>query len=263
MIYRKYALMFTLIIVAFIPPNRLFAQGPPIFTDTPIMLGLSGRGLRTFGNIVSAENAKAYVQVFAIPYNLTPKWQVGVITPFVSKNPDALSERSGIGDMKVFTKYQIYQKDGKGKTLRSLIKLTETLPTGSTSEAPTLGTGTYQTAISLVNGFVTTKYGIYGEFGYNFTSENLPNSFIYNIAFVYPLLPQKYPPNQLNLSLEFNGNYLSDELGNNFFISPGIQYIAGKKILFETGIQIPLDLVAPEGSKTKHILRIGARILLF
>ncbi len=28
------------------------AQGPPILTDTPIMLGLQGRGLRTFVKII-------------------------------------------------------------------------------------------------------------------------------------------------------------------------------------------------------------------
>ncbi len=41
---------------------NISAQGPPIFTDTPIMLGLEGKGLRTFGNIVSKENANAYIQ---------------------------------------------------------------------------------------------------------------------------------------------------------------------------------------------------------
>jgi|GEM_PF-913304 len=133
------------------------AQGPPIFTDTPIMLGVQGRGVRTFGNIISKENANAYAQVLVVPYNITSKWQVDVVVPYLSISPDAGDSRSGFGDLKVFTKYQLYKKDGKGKTLRSLFKLTETFPTGNTSKVPALGSGAYQTTLSLVNGYVTTK----------------------------------------------------------------------------------------------------------
>lgn len=246
-----------------ISTTELLAQGPPIFTDTPIMLGLEGRGLRTFGNIVSKENANAYIHPVALPYNINSKWQVGIIAPFVSKSPDGMNSRSGLGDMKIFTKYQIYQKDGKKKTTRSLIKLTETLPTGDVSEAPALGADAWQTTISLVSGHITTKYGLYTEFGYNISGSTLPDNFIYNIAFGYPLLPQQYPPKQINLYLEMNGNYVFEDIGNNLFISPGVQYIAGRKVLFEAGIQLPVDEAAPEGQQTNYILRIGTRILIF
>lgn len=239
------------------------AQGPPIFTDTPIMLGLEGGGVRTFGNIVSKENAKAYVHILAIPYNISNKWQVGVIAPFVSKSPDGLKTNSGFGDLKIFTKHEIYKKDGKGKTFRGLLKITETFPTGNSKDLPPLGAGINQTTISLVNGYVTTKYGIYWEVGYNVTSGGLFDNVVYNIAFDYPLLPQVYPPKQLNVSLELNGNYVRDGVGNNLFISPAIQFIAGRKVLFETGVQLPLDEVAIEGTRTNYVLRIGTRILLF
>lgn len=239
------------------------AQGPPVFTDTPIMLGVQGRGVRTFGNIISKENANAYAQVLVMPYNITSKWQVGTVVPYLSISPERITSNSGFGDLKVFTKYQLYQKDGKGKTLRSLIKLTETFPTGNTSKMPVLGSGAYQTTLSLVNGYVTTKYGIYGEVGYNIAGNNLPDNLIYNIAIGYPLLPQKYPPNQLNLYLELNGNYVFDDIGNNLFLSPGIQYIAGRRLLFESGIQIPLADASPTNQQTNYILRIGTRILIF
>ena len=242
---------------------KMTAQGPPIFTDTPIMLGLEGRGLRTFGNIISRENANAYVQPIVVPYNISNKWQVSLIAPFVSISPGGADSRSGLGDIEISTKYQLYKKDGKGSTLRGLIRLDETFPTGNSSRVPALGSGAYQTTLSLVNGYVTTKYGIYSEFGYTITSDGLPDNFTYNIAFGYPLLPQKYPPNQLNVFLEFNGNYVFDQVGNNLFVSPGIQYIAGRKLLFESGIQIPVDDSAPVGQRTNYILRIGTRILIF
>lgn len=251
-----------ILVISFLFAITVVAQGPPIFTDTPIMLGLEGRGIRTFGSIVSKENANAYIQPVVFPFNISTNWQVGAIAPFVSISPDGLDTRSGIGDVKIFTKYQLYKKDGKAKTFRGLIKLTETFPTGNSSRAPALGTSAYQTTLSLVNGYITTRYGIYGEFGYNITSDGLPDNFIYNIAFGLPLLPQKYPPKQLNLFLELNGNYVL-EVGNNLFLSPGIQYIAGRKVLFESGIQLPLDDSAPIGQRTDYILRIGTRILIF
>jgi hypothetical protein len=206
MILKKMKAHILLALIILIISVKVKAQGPPIFTDTPIMLGLEGRGLRTFGSIISKENANAYVQPVVFPFNISTKWQVGAIASFVSVSPDGFDSQSGIGDVKVFTKYQIYKKDGKAKTLRGLIKLTETFPTGNSTNTPVLGTGAYQTTLSLVNGYVTTKWGVYGEFGYNFTNDGLPDNFIYNVAFGYPLLPQKYPPKQLNLFLELNGN---------------------------------------------------------
>lgn len=240
-----------------------FSQGPPIFTDTPIMLGLEGRGIRTFGNIIIKENGNAYIQPVVIPYNVTAKWQIGASVAFVSKSPEGMSSQSGFGDMKVFTKYQLYQKDGKGRTLRSLVKLTQTFPTGNSTEEPTLGSGVYQTTLSLVNGYVTTKYGVYGEVGYNVAYDGLPDNFIYNIAFGYPLLPQKYPPSQLNLYLELNGNYIIEGAESTLYLSPGIQYIVGRRVLFESGIQLPLDETVPKNQQTKFILRLGTRILIF
>lgn len=77
------------------------------------------------------------------------------------------------------------------------------------------------------------------------------------MAFGYPLLPQKYPPQQVNIFAELLGNYVLDGVGNNLFFAPGIQYIVGRKLLFESGIQLPLDDPAPEGQKTNYIIRIG------
>ncbi|MCX2678917.1 transporter [Galbibacter sp. EGI 63066] len=259
----KHIKLFVIGAVSLLSIHSTWAQGPPVFTDTPIMLGLEGGGIRTFGNIISKENANAYMQVLAVPYNINQKWQIGAIAPYVSISPNGMENRSGIGDVKVFTKYQLFQKDGKGKTWRGLIKLTETFPTGNSSEVPALGTGAYQTTVSLVHGYITTAYGIYGELGYNFTGEGLPDNLIYNLALGVPLLPQQYPPKQLNLYLEFNGNLVFDDVGNNLFLSPGIQYIAGRRLLFESGIQFPLDDSAPSGQKNNHILRIGARLLIF
>jgi len=253
------------VIIFLLTSFSLLAQGPPIFTGTPVMLGLEGRGIRTFGKYISKENATAYVHPVAFPYNINSDLQVGGILPFVHKNPkpEAINAQSGIGDAAAFFKYEVLQKDWKGKTLRGLVKIQETFPTGNTENMPALGAGEYQTLISFVSGYITTKWGIYGDLGYNITSRTATENFLYNIAVGIPLLPQKWPPKQLNVYLEMNGNYLLDSKQNNLFISPGAQFIAGKRLLVETGIQYPLVDAAPEGQKTKFMYLLGTRILIF
>lgn len=238
-----------------------FAQGPPIITDTPIMLGLEGGAIRTFGKYFSRDNTKMYVQPLAIPYNINAHWQVGTVVPFVWVNPEGISSRSGVGDVMVFSKYQVMQKDGKGKTFRSLLKLTHTFSTGSTDRMPPLGMGTSQTTAGLVSGYVSTRYGIYTEAAYNFRAGGLPDEVIYNVAFGIPLLPQQYPPKQINIYLEFNGNLTLENEISNLFISPGVQWIAGRKLLIEAGIQLPLHEDVAE--KTNIVASLGTRILLF
>jgi len=242
---------------------KMQAQGPPIYTGTPILLGLDGGGIRTFGKYISKENATAHVQPIAIPYNFTAKLQVGTIVPFVRKSPDGLGANSGLGDVVAFAKYLLFQKDGSGKTFRVMARVKETFPTAKKDEMPALGSGAYQTDVGLVGGYVSTKIGLYGEVGYNFTSDNLPDNLIYNLAVGLPLLPQQYPPKQLNVFLEFTGNHVTSQKQNTLFIAPGIQAILGRRLLFESGIQLPLTQDVPDGQKTNFIFLLGTRVLIF
>ena len=240
-----------------------YTQGPPIFTDTPILLGLEGRGVRTFGRFISKENANIYMQPIAIPVNITPKLAVGAIIPFVSKSVKGKPTQSGVGDIAVFLKYVVLQKDYPGKTFRTLLKVTERFPTGKTSTDPPIGLDASQTYLAMVSGYITTKYGFYSEVGYNIISNHLPDVLVYNVAFSYPLLPQQYPPKQVNLSVDLNGNFISRSKTNTLFISPGIQYIPGRKVLIESGIQLPLVEEVSQGQKTNFMVMLGTRILIF
>lgn len=252
---------YTLSLLASLLCYEAAAQGPPIFTETPLMLGLEGGGIRTFGKYISKENVTVYMHPIAVPYGITSKWQIGGIAPLVNIKPDGMKSLFGLGDVKLFTKIQLHQKDGKGKTFRTLIKLTQSFPTGNTTDIPALGSGAYETAIGLVSGYITTKFGIYSEVAYNIKSNNLRDVFVYNVAVGYPLLPQKYPPKQINLFLELNGN--TDNTNHSLFISPGVQYIAGKRVLFETGIQLPIIDDVPKTQKTNFMYTLGTRVLIF
>jgi len=239
------------------------AQGPPVYVQTPILLGLDGGGVRTFGKLIKKGNVNIYLQPVVVPYNITAKFQMGGIAPFISKSVNEMEAQTGLGDMALFAKYVFFQKDGKGKTFRVLARVKQSFPTGKTNVTPAIGTGSYQTLTGLVAGYVTTKFGVYGDFGYNYTSAGLPDNLVYDFGFSVPLLPQQYPPNQINLSLEFTGNYIFGKSSNNFFVAPAIQYIAGRRVLFETGVQLPLIEDVEPGQKTKFMVLLGTRILIF
>ncbi len=253
----------SLIILGVVLWSYVPAQGPPIFTDTPVLLGLEGSGIRTFGKFISKENAKIYVQPLIVPYNITPRLLVAAVVPFVNKNPSDGAAIGGLGDMSAVAKFTVFQIDGKAKTFRIVAKLREIFPTGNSKSMPSLGAGIYQTMPGIVSGYITSKFGIYADIGYNITSGGATDNLLYNMAFAYPLLPQQYPAKQINIYLEFNGNYIVDTKANSLFVSPGLQWIMGRRVLVESGIQIPLNEIVPSGSKTKFMFLLGTRILIF
>jgi hypothetical protein len=252
--------LITLLIGFFLTIN-LFAQGPPITVETPVMLGLEGNGIRTFGKFISKDNVNVYVQPIAIPYNITTTFQVGAILPFKSVNSKNAKAESGFTDLTVFAKYQLYKKDGKAKTFRALGLIKQTFATGKTTSVPPIGSGLSQTYIGIVLGKLSTKKGLYADFGYNITNKNASDNFLYNFSLGIPLLPHKYPQKQLNSYLEFNGNYVFDSKTHTVFISPGLQFIPGRRILFETSFQIPIVQDNITTNKTNYMVLLGTRFL--
>ncbi len=238
------------------------AQGPPITTETPVMLGLGGNGIRTFGKFISKENAAIYVQPVGIPFNVTAKFQVGAIVPFKRIAIKDGPSTHGIADLAFFSKYQLYKKDGKAKTFRVLARYKQTFPTAKTSEIPAIGSGIYKSYFGLIVGKISSKIGIYGDAGISInegsTSENLP----YNFSVGIPLLPQQYPQKQINTFLEFNGNYVFQSKVHEVFVAPGLQYIPGRRVLFETSFQYPILQQNILYNKTQFRFLFGARFLI-
>ncbi|MCH8033023.1 MAG: hypothetical protein IH950_04570 [Bacteroidetes bacterium] len=235
---------------------NLYAQGPPIFTDSPLLLGLEGGGIRTFGKYISTESGQTYIQPLVVPYNVTTDFQIGGIQPYVFRSPDNGESQSGFGNFTLFGKYSIIQIDGRAKTFRALLKYTQTFTTGASNVSVNANASQF----SIVTGYVTINYGIYGTLGYTFFSGNLPDNLIYNFAFGYPLLPQKYPPFQLNLFLELNGTHTLDVNQHLLFVSPGLQLMTSSTFLIETGVQIPL---IDDRNTTKFAYTLGIRFLFF
>ena len=277
-----------------------FAQGPPINTDTPIMLGLEGGGIRTFAKFVRRttllqdgdeipddmdRQVTVRVTPIAMPYNLfSDKIQIGVIVPFMDVDFESTVQDMssfGIGDVRVFAKYLLYQRDRKKETFRIASKAGIKFPTGDENKMPALGSGSTDYFFSTVAGWIKDRSGIYLEGIYNLNSSHnqvdFGNSFAYNLAFGYRLLPavyETYPSPQLNGFLEINGtsaaksdiNGVTNENsgGTTIFLSPGLQYIGGRRWLVEASLQIPV-VNEPNGTQlaTDWTISIGTRILLF
>ncbi len=248
-------------ILSLLVATVVYSQGPPITTGTPVMLGLEGSGIRTFGKFISKENTNIYILQIGIPYNLTPNFQVGGIFPFKFITPNGAETIGGFSDITVFAKYQLYKKDETAKTFRILANIKQTFPTGKTTSEPSIGSGIYQTYVGLIIGNISTAVGIYGDFGYNISNERTTDNFLYNFSVGVPLYPPNYPQKQLNTYLEFNGNYSIDPKIHTLFISPGLQFIPGRRILFEISFQIPVLQENVTTNKTKHMVLLGTRFL--
>ncbi len=237
----------------------LLAQGPPITTETPVMLGLEGNGIRTFGKFISKEEVKVYVQPIGIPYNVTSKFQIGGILPFKVVSPKEGESIAGLADVAIFAKYQLYKKDGTAKTFRVLANFKQSFPTAKEALAPV---DIYQTYIGMTIGQVSSSIGIYGDFGYTRRNSPAADNFTYNFSVGIPLLPHQYPQKQINAYLGFNGSYYFDAQTHEIFITPGLQFIPGRRILFETSFFYPVLQQNISFNQTNYMFLLGTRFLL-
>ena len=279
--------------------SQSFAQGPPINTDSPILLGISGKAVRTFGKVIRLNTLRqdgneiadpmnrrvtVWVQPLALPYNFTDDFQVAAIFPYVNANLNTRGPNfssSGLGDIQLFAKYAFYKRDRKNETFRLAGRVNFKLPTGDEKDLPALGTGSTDYSFAAVAGWIKHRVGIYLEGGYGLNTSNgavnFGNNFFYNLALGYRLLPkvyEKYPSPQLNGFLEINGataaknkiNRVADANsgGTTIFLSPGLQYIGGRLWLVEASLQYPI-INEPNGIQlgTSWTASLGLRLLLY
>ncbi len=280
-------------------PGQALSQGPPIHTDTPILLGLEGKAVTAravwvrksklyrdatvIGDPLQRE-VTAWTFPVAVPYNITSDLLVGTMAPFVQVEARSIAgtnDSFGLSDISLFAKYLVVQIDALQETFRVTVKGNIKFPTGSKNRTPALGTGTVDYSLGTVGAWIGERFGIYGDASYTFkgTSEGYKfgNAIIYNLALgfrAFPAVYETYPTSQWNLYLELNGMHtakdkvnsqtLLDTGGNILFLSPGIQYIPSRYFLLEASIQIPIyqhyNGIQPG---TDAIGLIGGRALFF
>lgn len=236
---------------------KLNAQGPPITLTAPGTLGFQGSAIRTFGTFSNFDDKSVYTQVFAVPYNVSTNFQIGVIGRYSIMNPDGMSGINGFNNSTLFLKHQFYAKNDIGKTFRISGLVRQSFPTAKKG----IGLEIYQTYVGLVAGDISTKRGFYTNLGYNITSHGSPDNFQYDFSAGIPLLPQVYPLKQLNSFIELNGNTALKGKNHVLFLSPGLQLIRGS-FLIEGSFQIPIVQEVESNSDNKFKVLFGTRILI-
>ena len=243
--------------------KSLYAQGPPITGDKPIMLGPKNFMIKTLTEVRKMDKGIAVNAPIIMHYLPTSNSLIGIHIPFVFYDFGDQEQRSGktMGDILLTGKYQFYRKDGIGKTLRAVVKTVQNLGSGKDLDLESISTGNYQSYFGVVLGYESLKYGISNELGYNITADNNQNELKYKLGFGLPLLKPTYPVNQLNLYFEYQSSWYTETKDYALYSTQGIQYAIGK-LTFEVAIQFPLVQNVRESNQRNHSWFFGTRYIL-
>jgi hypothetical protein len=254
---QHYILLFIMSIFA----CSAWAQGPPIRTDKPIMLGANKATIRTYYQYFKHQGSHYHIVPLMFEYNLKSNLELGVEIPFASVTGFDRRESMKPGDIMLKAKYQFLRKDKMGQTFRMAVKASEMFPTGRPSEVPHVGMGAFQTYVGALAGFESLKYGIVGELGYNHFSEIHPNYIESKISFGLPLKKPVYPVNQVTLYFEYEARWMPVSNDHAVYAAQGIQF-AFKSYTIDLSLQVPLVEKVPVHFTRDIAVLIGGRFII-
>ena len=241
--------------------NKVFAQGPPITADKPIMLGGQTKLLKTLSEFRLTEQGDYLSLPVMFHYLPSSNTLVGIHVPYVNYSLENDAERkSAIGDIAILGKYQFYRKDQMGKTFRIVAKTLQTLPTGEKLGVDGISTGNYQSYQGIVAGYESIKYGVSNELGYNIVANAPDDELRYKLGFGLPLKKPTYPVNQINLYFEYQNSWFIQREEFLMLFAQGIQYAKGR-LTVEASVQVPLIQTTPEELKRKYSILFGTRYI--
>jgi len=191
-----------------------------------------------------------------VGYGITPKWSVFGVLPVthIDANLNGVSSDSfGLGDATLFSRYEIYRKDGRGTTTRLAPLIGLRLPTGKTGETSDGSTDIFGGLIATI---ATTQYNLGGQVVYTENGEandfEEGNSLTFDASLQYRVwnsASDADSPSFLFGVIEGNitrqGNSRVDGIetpnasGTRFSISPGLQYVKQRWIA-DVALTIPI-----------------------
>ncbi|PCI53082.1 MAG: hypothetical protein COB36_13345 [Alphaproteobacteria bacterium] len=203
-----------------------------------------------------SRDVKVWKSITAVGYGVTDKFAVFGVMPIINKDMQIGSvkrEVSGLADMKLFGRYQIYRKDGPGTTTRIAPFLGVNLPmgkTGKTSDGSTdyFGGLILTRASTNWNVDAQLKYTANGKYsGFARGNEaSLDASLQYRInthnanvnisGYLFTVLETSLvyaDENKIGSIIDLNTG------GTTAFIAPGLQY-ATKRWIGEAAVKIPV-----------------------
>jgi hypothetical protein len=236
----------------------LNAQGPPITSDKPIMLGGKSLTAKTLIEIRNTERGTSFYAPLMIHYLPTANSLLAIHVPYLLYDFGGDDNGSTLADIVLLGKYQFYRKDGTGKTFRMVAKTLQTLPTGDELDLMGLSTGRYAGYFGIVSGYESLKYGISTELGYNWMPDGTMDEFRAKLGFGLPLLKPQYPNRQVNLYFEYASSWLTERDWYQLLYAQGVQY-AGKNITLDLALQLPLIQHVAQGRAFNYSIFLGTR----
>jgi len=194
--------------------------------------------------------------VTAIGYGITEKLAVFTVVPIINRNvtiDNVSTKTSGLADIKTFARYQIYQKDGPGRTTRIASFAGVNIPTGQTGQTSDGGTGFFG---GLIVTRASTNWNFDGQIEYTANGQNSGfargNETAIDASLQYRINDHNGNVNTkgylftvLEASLIYaDANAVANIAdvnsgGTTAFITPGLQY-STKRWIAETAVQIPV-----------------------
>jgi hypothetical protein len=276
------------------------ALGAPVTFNTALPVG--GDEFVARGLIVSSQSGddpgtsdrdlSAASLVSVLGYGVTPRLAVFGVLPYADKELDLTvgSDRlsrsaSGIGDMSLFGRFTLLQRDQPGRTFRVAPFLGVKAPTGDDDErdslgrlppAVQLGTGAWDVFGGIVATYQILALQVDGQISYRVNNQangfdpgdevRLDGSLQYRLwpqtlgsgvpDFLYGVLEMNLLHRDEN---EFNGTRDENSGGTTLFIAPGLQYVT-KRWIVEGVIQLPvMQNLNGDALESDYIVRAGVR----
>ncbi len=237
---------------------KSFAQGPPITTDKPIMLG---QGTKLIKILIEHKNEEG-IESTRIPlmfhYLPTANTLVAVHLPYLFGQRKGNDFQSLVPELVL--KYQLYRKDGKAKTFRIVAKTLQKIPFQDVKELQGDVLNEYQGFYGFVAGYESISLGISNELGINTVANTKWNELSYKLGVGLPLLEPTYPVKQLNLFFETQQSYFYNVKDNILKYAQGIQYAKGH-FTFDIAYQFPIYQKTETVNKFKNNLLLGTRFV--
>ena len=229
------------------------AQGPPITTDKPIMLGAKRKIIKTLTEIRTTDQGNLARIPFMGHYLPTSNSLVAIHMPLVLYDGN-----TDLGDIQLLGKYQFYRNDHTAKTFRIVAKTLQTLPTGPKLGIAGMSIGQYESYQGIVAAYESTQYGISNELGYNLSTLQHMDELRYKLGFGLPLMKPSYPVNTVSLYFEYNIMWFVRTNDYMLLYAQGIQY-AKDRLTVEAAIQVPLIQDVNQANQRKYSLFLGTR----
>ncbi|MFV2005047.1 MAG: transporter [Gammaproteobacteria bacterium] len=221
----------------------------PVFALGPHVLFKGGIEIAPEIFIDRAGDKDVNVTGLELTYGLTGDWSAGINIPYVGKKNNGISE-NGQGDLRLFTKYRFWRKDGPGVQQSMTVAVKVKTDTGNSN----VSTGTTDTLLGLAYGYESRKWYRWATLRYLSNGENdagkrRGDKIFYDLVGGIRMHQTSYLEPDTVWLLELNGEYserneldgiaLTNSGGNEVFVSPGIFWTL-RNFAVKAGVQIPV-----------------------